>query len=43
MSRARVVLVALSLVAAALVVAPRVLALNGTATYTPAESNISGR
>ncbi len=43
MSRARVVLFALSLAAAALVVAPRVLALNGTASYTPAESNISGK
>jgi arabinogalactan endo-1,4-beta-galactosidase len=42
-SRARVVLFALSLVATALVVAPRVLALNGTASYTPAESNISGK
>jgi arabinogalactan endo-1,4-beta-galactosidase len=33
----------LSIAAAALVAAPRGLALNGTATYAPAESNISGK
>jgi arabinogalactan endo-1,4-beta-galactosidase len=37
------VLFALLLATAALVVAPRVLALSGTASYTPAESNISGK
>ncbi len=42
LGRAGIVLV-LSAVAAAVVAVPRVAALNGTATYTPAESNLSGK